>query len=134
MDTPESCGGSAGMGSVALTQSAAFQNLNTASATFLLAASGSATKATLIDLSNSAGPGVQTAMGIYAPFSTVNLSQSINLVGAVVAKQITAANTVTMTYDPLIQQLAEDPLFVYHRSSYLECTAVATSTTPDSGC
>jgi len=134
MDTPESCGGAAGMGSVSLTQSSAFQNLNTASATFLLAASGSATKSTSIDLSNSAGPGVQTAMGIYAPFSTVNLSQSINLVGAVVAKQIQAGNTVTITYDPLIQQLAEDPLFVYHRSQYLECTNVATGTSPDSGC
>src|SRR3954454_3127533 len=29
MDTPENCGGAAGMGSVGLSQSAAFQNLNT---------------------------------------------------------------------------------------------------------
>jgi hypothetical protein len=134
MDTPENCGGAAGMGSVTLTQSAAFQNLNASSATFLLAVSGSATKATIVDFGNSAGPGVQTAMGVYAPFSTVNMSQSVNLVGAVVAKQVQAGNSVTVTYDPLIQQLAEDPLLVYHRSQYLECTNLATGTAPDSGC
>ena len=134
MDTPESCGAAATMGSVSLAQTSAFQNLNSSSASFLLALSGSPSRATTVDLGNSSVGGAQTVMGIYAPFSTVNMSQSINIVGAVVAKQIQASHSVTVTYDPLIQQLAEDPLFVYRRSEYLECTNVATSTAPDSGC
>jgi hypothetical protein len=134
MDTPENCGTASGMGSVSLTQTSAIQNLNSSSASFMLAVSGSATRATIVDLGNASVGGAQTVMGIYAPFSTVNMSQSIRIVGAVIAKQVQASQSVVITYDPLIQQLREDPLFVYKRSEYLECTNVATGTSPDSGC
>jgi hypothetical protein len=134
MDTPENCGGGAGMGSISLTQSASFQNLNASSATFLLAVAGSAAKATTVDFGQSSAPGAQTVMGVYAPFSTVNMSNSVDFVGAAVAKQVQLGNTVKLTYDPLIQQLAEDPLFVYRRTAYLECTNVKTGTEPDTGC
>jgi Tfp pilus assembly protein PilX len=134
VDTPQNCGGGAGMGSVSLLQSSSFQNLNNSPATFLLAVSGSLTTSTTVDLANAAGPGVLTVMGIYAPYSTVNFSNSINLVGAVLAKQVLASNNITITYDPLILQLVEDPQYLYRRTQYLECTNVATSTSPDSGC
>jgi len=134
MDTPENCGGSSGMGSVSLNQSSSFQNLNSSPASFLLAVSGSATKATSVDFGQASAPGTQTVMGIYAPFSTVSMNNSVDYVGAVVAKQVQLSNSVKLTYDPLIQNLSEDPLFVYHRTEYLECTNVATTTTPDSGC
>ena len=97
--------------------------------------SGSAAKATSVTLGQSGGPTEQVVMGIYAPFSTVTLANSVNLVGAIVARQVQLSNSVKVTYDPKIQTIAEDALLVYRSSDYVECTNLAsTVTTPDSGC
>ena len=130
MDTPENCGGGAGMGSVQMDNNSQFENLNNNPATLVLEVSGSASIATSVVMS----PNSPVYMGIYAPFSTVNIFNANELIGAVVAKQVGADNSTKITYDSRMEGFAEDPLFVYHRTEYLECTNVATLSAPDSGC
>ena len=114
MDTPENCGGASGMGSVATQPDQLdFQNLNTDPATFCVAVSGSATKATSVTLGQSGGPTAQVVMGIYAPSRPSTLANSVDFIGAVVAQQVQMSNSVKVTYDPKIQTIAEDALLVY---------------------
>jgi hypothetical protein len=112
MDSPENCGGAAGMGSVQITQTAGIVNLNSSPATFVMLLTGSATNATSAQFGQSGGGGTQVTVGVYAPYSTVNLEQSAQVLG----------------------EVAEDTLLVYRRGDYLECTSQPTGTTPDTGC
>jgi hypothetical protein len=73
-------------------------------------------------------------VGVYAPYSTVILEQSVQVLGAAVAKLVSMKNSAQVIYDPRIQEVAEDALLVYQNSGYLECTSVPTGTAPDTGC
>ena len=55
-------------------------------------------------------------MGVYALYSTVTLEQSVQILGAVVAKLVIMRNSAIATYDPRIQDVAEDALLVYQDS------------------
>ena len=131
MDTPENCGGAAGMGSVSLSQTSAIpepeQRLGDVPAGRLWQRDQGHER----HVRPGGGAGTQTVMGIYAPFSTVNMTQLGRPTSAPSWRsRCSSSNSVKVTYDPLIQNLDEDPLLVYHRSEYLECTNVATGTRP----
>jgi type II secretory pathway pseudopilin PulG len=134
MDSPENCGGTSGMGSVVVGQTAGIDNLNTDPATFALLVAGSATRSTTVDLGQSGSPGPSVVMGIYAPYSTVNLLQSIQLVGAAAARQVLIGNSASVTYDSHLEAFAENAVLKYRHTDYIECTSRATTSAPDSGC
>jgi hypothetical protein len=117
---------------VSLTQNASFENLNSDPATFALLVSGSAAKATSITFGQTGG--TVLPVGLYAPYSTISLQNSVQVLGGIVGRQVQMANTATATYDPRILQIAEDALLVYRGADYVECTSLATSTVPNSGC
>ena len=52
---------------------------------------------------------------------------SVNLIGAVVAKQVQAQQQRQGHLRPEDREIAEDALFVYQSADYLECTNVATT-------
>ena len=123
MDTPENCGGGAGMGSVSLNQTPGSRTSTATRPPFLLAVSGSAAKATERHSASHRRPSSQMVMGIYAPFSTVTC-QLGGLVGAMVAKQVQLNNSVKSPTTRMIQRSSEDALLVYR-------TAPTTSSAPN---
>lgn len=134
MDSPQNCGGGAGMGSVVLGQGASIVNMNADPASFMLLAVGSTTIATIIDLGQTGSPDPDIVMGIYAPYSTVILRNSVKLRGAVAAKTLQMENSSSITYDSLVESFSEDTSTFYQRSDYVECTNVKTGSAPDTGC
>ena len=133
IDSPENCGGSAGMGSATL--DGTFVNVNSNASTFVLEVAGSTTTATTIGISDSSSS-ASAPMAIYAPNSTVDFKNDLNWKGAIVAKTIKVKNNATIDYDSSIQMiLSGSPTRLYEGQGYKECANDAnTSTDPTTGC
>ena len=132
MDTPESCGGTAGMGSVIW--DGQLVNLYSPPHALLIMVAGSSTKSTLVDLPTN---DATSPMGIYAPNSTVNMKNNVQFRGAVVAKSLTLMNNAHFTWDDSINGLLSDSgirFYQFATGSYKECTGAPTTAVPDSGC
>src|SRR6185312_6786361 len=97
IDSPENCGGGAGMGSVVFRNGGEIANLNTDPTTLQLYAVGSNTLPSSISYENNFGTAVNVL--IYAPKSTVTFSNHTSIVGAVAAKQVQMQNNTTITFD-----------------------------------
>jgi Tfp pilus assembly protein PilX len=131
IDTPESCGTAAGMGSVVW--DGQLVNLYSPPHALLIAIAGSSTKGTMVDLPTN---DATSPMGIYAPNSTVNMKNGVQFRGAVVAKSLTVMNNSHFTWDNSIGGITSGSDVRFYQAvtgSYKECTAVATAA-PDSGC
>jgi hypothetical protein len=133
VDSPESCGG-AGTGSVTVRNSATILNLNADPTTFQLYLVGSSAIATSV-----AFEGVDLAanlvMAVYAPYSTIRIRGNTTLSGAIASRAIDLQNSAHISYHERIADITTgSPLRLYRPEQYLECTAVATGTSPDSEC
>jgi Tfp pilus assembly protein PilX len=136
IDTPENCGGTAGMGSVAFNSSANFINLSNNPSTFVLFVAGSTKIATSVDLSSNDQTGASAIiMAIYAPNSSITYQNNLNFTGAIVAKTIDIKNNAVITYDSRVGTITSgSPIRFYQGTDYKECTGTPTSTAPNSGC
>ena len=133
IDSPEHCGGTAGMGSVLLENSSGILNLNSDPTTLQLYMVGSPSIATTLDLSNSFSSTM--LMSIYAPYSTVDLANSVNITGAIAAMSVPIQNSSSVTYDSRVGSITGGGIPVYRSTrKWIECTSMPTSTPVDSGC
>jgi Tfp pilus assembly protein PilX len=136
IDTPENCGSTSGMGSVAFASNANFINLSNNPATFVLYVAGSTKIATSVDLSSNDQTGSSAViMAVYAPNSAVTYTNNLNFTGAIVAKTIDIKNNAVITYDSRVTAITSgSAVRFYQGTDYKECTGAPTTTVPDSGC
>ena len=135
IDSPESCGGSTGMGSVSVTNNGLIQNLNTGPATLQLYVVGSTSVNTTVTIGNNGSSGAGTTLFVYAPNSAATLDNNSYLTGSVIAKSITFGNNARITYDASVKSLASGSSTpIYSQETYKECASAQTGTAPDSGC
>jgi type II secretory pathway pseudopilin PulG len=133
IDSPEHCGGSPGMGSVSLRNSSGILNLNSDPTTLQLYMVGSPSIATTLDFSNSFSSTM--LMSIYAPYSTVNLANPVNITGAIAAASVLMQNSATVTYDSRVGGITGGGIPVYRSTrQWIECTSTPTGPAVDSGC
>jgi hypothetical protein len=134
IDSPEDCGGGAGMGSVSVINSGLIQNLNTSPATLQLYVAGSTSVDTSVTIGNS-GSSAGTILFVYAPNSVVSLTNNVHVTGSVIAKSITFGNHATIVYDESVEDLLSgSPIPIYTQDTYKECASEPTGAEPDSGC
>lgn len=133
IDSPENCGGGAGMGAVTL--DGQFVNVNTSASTFVLEVAGSTTTATTVGISDNSSH-ASSPMAIYAPNSTVDFKNNLDWKGAIVAKTIKVKNNATIDYDSSIEIILSGSLTrLYESQGYKECaTDPSSSTDPSSAC
>jgi Tfp pilus assembly protein PilX len=136
IDTPESCGSTSGMGSVAINSTGQLVNLNSDPTTFQLYVAGSSKIVTNVDLSgNDVSSSNPIVMVIYAPNSSVTYANNLNFTGAIVAKTIDLKNNANITYDSRVTSISSgSSVRFYQGYDYKECTGAPTGTTPDTGC
>jgi hypothetical protein len=133
IDSPENCGG-AGTGSVRVRNSATILNLNTDPTTFQLMLVGSPDITTELAFDNVDFAG-NIVMAVYAPHSTIRIQGTSHLVGAAAARSIDLRNSSQITYHERIADITTgNPLRLFKAEHYVECTAVPTGPTPESGC
>jgi hypothetical protein len=133
IDSPEHCGGTAGMGSVSLKNSSGFLNLNADPTTLQLYMVGSPSIPTTLDFANSFASTM--LMAIYAPYSTVSLTNSVSITGAVAAASVPIQNSSSITYDERVGNIKGGGIPVYHSTrKWVECTSAPTDTAVNSGC
>lgn len=131
IDTPENCGGGAGMGSVDIIGDIA--NLNTAASTFVLMVAGSSTQETRITFTKNVT--TPWPMAIYAPNTPVEAKNNLHIQGTLVAQSLTVKNSLTIDYDQSVDSVASGSgIRFFERGVYKECTSTATDPAPDSGC
>jgi type II secretory pathway pseudopilin PulG len=134
IDSPENCGG-AGTGSVRVRNAGTILNLNTDPTTFQMMVVGSADIATEVAFDNNVDFASNLVMAVYAPHSTIRMQGAGHLVGAVAARSIDLRNSSQITYHERIADITTgNPLRLFKPEHYIECTAVPTGPTPESGC
>jgi hypothetical protein len=135
MDSPESCGGGNGMGSVSVRNNASIVNLNPDPTTLQLYVVGSPTKATSVDFSNGVDVQSDMLMAVYAPYSTVTMRNNVNLTGAIAARQLVLQNNASLTYHDRIGDITTGSLVrLYRGEEYVECANEPSTAAIDSGC
>ena len=135
IDSPESCGGGAGMGSVTVSNNGLIQNLNTSPATLQLYLLGSTSINTTVTIANNGSTGAGTNLFIYAPNSTATLAENSYVTGTVIAKSIEFQNNARIIYDPTVESLASGSTMpIYSQETYKECATHQNGSAPDSGC
>jgi hypothetical protein len=74
-------------------------------------------------------------MSIYAPYSTVNLANPVNITGAIAAASVLMQNSATVTYDSRVGGITGGGIPVYRSTrQWIECTSTPTGPAVDSGC
>jgi hypothetical protein len=133
IDSPENCGGGAGMGSA--TFDGTFVNVNSNASTFVLEVAGSTNVATTVGIADNSSH-ASSPMAIYAPNSTVDFKNNLDWTGAIVAKTIKVKNNASISYDSSIQMiLSGSATRLYESQGYKECaTDPSSSTDPSSAC
>jgi Tfp pilus assembly protein PilX len=136
-DTPEACGAPSGnYAQLTLTQTSGIINLNTDPTTLQVMVAGSSSHASSVEFHNTGDAAQDVHMTIYAPNSTILFENPTTMTGALAAKQILLQNSVELTYDERVRgivSLNSAQLFQLD-AGFQECTAVPTSSEPDSGC
>jgi type II secretory pathway pseudopilin PulG len=133
IDSPEHCGGTSGMGSVALANSSGILNLNSDPTTLQLYMVGSPSIPTTLDFANSFASTM--LMGIYAPYSTVYLHNSVSITGAVAAASVPIENDSRITYDARVGNITGGGIPVYHSTrKWVECSSTPPDAAVNSGC
>jgi type II secretory pathway pseudopilin PulG len=133
VDSPEACGGAAGMGSIVLNNLSGIVNLNSDPTTMQLYLVGSPTIPTKIDFANAFASTI--LMSIYAPYSMIWLHNSVHLKGALAAKSIPMENDSSITFDPRESSITGGIVSVYRSSrKWIECSSSPTGPALDSGC
>ncbi len=135
MDSPESCGGGNGMGSVAVRNDSQIVNMNTIPTTFQLYVVGSPTIPTSVDLANGVTLQTDLVMAVYAPYSTVTMRNNTRLIGAIAARSLVLQNNATLTYSDRIADITTgSPLRLYRSAEYRECASDQQTAAIESGC
>jgi hypothetical protein len=94
---------------------------------------GSTSIATSLVVDHNEKVGVE--MLLYAPNSTFSISNNGQVIGAVVAKQVTMQNSSEITYDPnAASVMGPEPTQIYARQAWVECKTTTSGSSPDSGC
>ena len=126
IDTPQSCGGGAGMGSANL--AGQVLNVNSDAATFVLMVAGSTRVDTTVTIEDNAVTELNAPMAIYAPNSTVDYKNNLDWKGALVAKTIKIKNKANIEYDSRLSDLfLAGGIRFYEAQGYKECATVLTS-------
>jgi hypothetical protein len=135
IDSPESCGGGSGMGSVSVRNNSSIVNLNSDPTTLQLYVVGSPTQATSVDFSNGVDIETEMLMAVYAPYSTVTMRNNTSLTGAIAAKQLVLQNNASLIYHDRIGDITTgSQVRLYRDDEYIECSNAPTAAAVDSGC
>ena len=137
IDTPENCSAvGSTAGSVYFKSTSEFNNLSTNPGLVALFVSGSATKATTVELSsNDSSSSADISLAIYAPNSTVDYANNLKFIGALVSKSLTLKNNAQLTYDSRVAGLTSGSTTRFYQSyDYKECANSPSSSSPDSAC
>ncbi len=132
-DSPENCGGAGTGGMNISTSSSDITNSSGDPSMLQIYVAGSSTIPSSVDFNNSHA----TALTIYAPNSSVNLSNSTTLTGGIIAKKVTMNNSASVAWDARAGSFSVGslPLLqIYKRQSWTECATTASGSSPDSGC
>jgi hypothetical protein len=133
IDAPENCGSVSGAGSVALANAGSIVNLNTDPTTLQLYVVGSDSLATSVSLQSK--PQAAFNLVIYAPRSSVTVSNQTNIVGAIAGKQASIDNNSSITWHDKVAQLRTGSLLsIFKRQRWIECATQPSGSAPDSGC
>ena len=117
MDSPDHCGGTTGMGSVSLQNQSGILNLNSDPTTLQLYLVGSPSIPTTVEFANSFASTM--LMAIYAPYSTVFLSNNVSITGAVAR----------------VDNITGGGIPVYRSTQkWVECTSAPPNAAVNSGC
>jgi hypothetical protein len=129
IDSPENCGG-AGTGSVNLSGSSSIEPRNGDPSMAQFYVAGSKRIATTVTLT-----GTSSIVGtIYAPNSQVTMSGNGEVTGAVSAKSVRMSGSSQVTADDRALSIGEEPLQIYRRQAWVECTPTQRGSAPDGGC
>jgi len=135
IDSPENCGGGAGMGSVLVSNNGLIQNMNNSPATLQLYVLGSTSVNTTVAIANNGSTGAGTTLFLYAPNSVATLAENSYVTGSVIAKSIIFNNNATIVYNASVKSLASGSTIpIYSQETYKECASQPSGTAPDSGC
>jgi type II secretory pathway pseudopilin PulG len=133
VDAPENCGSVSDAGSVKLSNAGSIVNLNSDPTTLQLYVAGSASSPTSVDLQSK--PQAPLNVVIYAPRSTVTMTNQTRLVGAIAGKRASIDNNSSITWNDEVAKLKTKSLLdVFRRQRWSECTAEPPGPTPDAGC
>lgn len=133
IDSPEHCGGTSGMGSVLLQNSSGILNLNSDPTTLQLYMVGSPSIPTTVDFANSFASSM--LMGIYAPYSTVYLHNTVSITGAVAGASVPIENSSSITYDARVGNITGGGIPVYRSTGkWVECSSTPPNAAVNSGC
>ena len=137
IDPPQSCQDPAADGRFSI-QNAATIELGASGALLALLVGGSDTSDASnphVQFVNDSSNGIGVPVAVYAPKSTVALSNSANFSGGLAARDVTMANsTVSLTYDPRIKEVTTEGNVKRLPGGYRECTRAPTGSSPASGC
>ena len=135
VDSPESCGGGNGMGSVSVRNDSAIVNMNADPTTLQLYVVGSSTINTTVDFSNGVSLATSMVMAVYAPYSTVTLNNNVSLTGAIAARSLVLQNHASLIYSDRIADITTGSMLRLYRSAeYRECGGDQETSAIDSGC
>jgi Tfp pilus assembly protein PilX len=141
IDTPENCGGGAGMGSVLIQNNSRIYYLGSSAKVIEIYVAGSTTTATSVNFNNNTGSGDSKAvLFLYGPNSDIRLYNNVIFHGSAIGKSLGGynneglGNNVTVTYNAAIAALTPTTSQGYTSHSYRECTSSPTGATPDTGC
>jgi Tfp pilus assembly protein PilX/cytoskeletal protein CcmA (bactofilin family) len=128
IDSPESCGGSGG--SVSLSGTSSIEPRNGDPSMAQLYVAGSKRTATTVTLSGNA----ELVGTLYAPNSQLVMGGSSQITGAVAAKSVRMSGSARVRSDSRTDSIAEQPLQIYKRQAWVECTPTQKGSAPDGGC
>lgn len=139
IDAPERCGATSGnptgMGNVLFTQKGTIDNQGVpAMAQLYVMGSKDPRYPTSVAINNNHAGGVK--MTVYAPNSAFSMANNSVLIGAVVAKQVTMANSTEIRWDSSAGGvlIGGSPLQIYKRQAWVECRPTQQGSAPDGGC
>jgi hypothetical protein len=131
-DSPEACGYSSGVSQISMQGTSTLTTTVHDATDLQIFMVGSATRASTADfLGTSNLPQTYT---LYAPYSSVNLGGTTNMVGAVSADQVTLSGSARLTSQVGVSDITAKVLRLYKQTKYVECTPGPSGAAPDSGC
>lgn len=135
IDSPENCGGSGG--GFTKEQSSTIWNQNTDPTALQLYLVGSDSIATTVSLQNNSTSLATVPIVVYAPRSTVTITNNANFMGGIAAKSIQAQNntSINLTYASSVGGLISSVFPLYRKYGYRECRSTAPAgSAPDAYC
>lgn len=131
-DSPENCGLASGSEQMSIAGSATIHNTNLDPKSLQLFFVGSPTIDTSINITGDAVTGHHFVL--YAPYSTVKVSGSSKIHGAIAGRKVSMSGESSLTSDASIDSLRINVIPLFRRDAYIECKPGSEGGAPDADC